>query len=150
MLHRYEHFSGAIFGINRCIQKIEADEMEKYGLKGVYAQYLLFLSEHTEGLTATELCKVCDKDKAAVSRAMAEMEKHSLLQRKNANGTAYRAKLLLTEKGAEIARHICQKATIAVEMAGRGLTEENRQNFYAALDLIAGNLENVCKKGIPE
>lgn len=150
MVQRYERFSGAIFGINRCIQKIEADEMKKYGLKGAYARYLVITNGHPEGLTATELCKICDKDKAAVSRAVTEMEKRGLLWRKNAAGTAYRAMLLLTEEGKAIACRVCQNAEIAVELAGRGLDEESRKGFYAALDLIAKNLQNVCKKGIIE
>ena len=70
MLQRFEAFTAAISGIYRDIQKIERDEMEKYGLKGAYAQYLLALSHCPEGLSAAELCEVCDKDKAAVSRVL--------------------------------------------------------------------------------
>ena len=40
MISRFERFSFAISGIYRSIQKIERDEMERYGLKGGYAQYL--------------------------------------------------------------------------------------------------------------
>ena len=33
MLDRFEQFTAAISAINRCVQKLERDEMEKYGYK---------------------------------------------------------------------------------------------------------------------
>ena len=41
MLGRYQQFSYIVSVINRQIQKIERDEMEKYGYKGSFAQYLM-------------------------------------------------------------------------------------------------------------
>ena len=38
MLDRFEQFTAAISAINRCIQKLERDEMEKYGYKGAVVQ----------------------------------------------------------------------------------------------------------------
>ena len=38
MLTRFEQFTSSIAGIYKHIQKIERDEMIKYGLKGSYAQ----------------------------------------------------------------------------------------------------------------
>ena len=73
MVDRFEQFAGYISGIFRQIQKIERDELEKQGLKGAFAQYLVVMSHYPEGITATQLCEVCDKDKAAVSRVIAEL-----------------------------------------------------------------------------
>ena len=44
MVNRFEQFTGLISAGNRCVQKIERDEMEKFGLKGAYAQYLLAMA----------------------------------------------------------------------------------------------------------
>ena len=71
MLRRFEEFCAIISSIQHHIQKIERDEMEKYGLKGPYAQYLVTMSRCPEGITAAQLSEMCDKDKAAVSRALA-------------------------------------------------------------------------------
>ena len=79
MLSRFEQFSAAIFCIHRDVQKIERDEMEAYGLKGAFAQYLLAIRRYPQGLTAARLSEVCGKDKAAVSRALAEMERKGKL-----------------------------------------------------------------------
>ena len=81
MLKRFEQFTSAIAAISRDVQRIERDEMEKHGLRGAFAQYLLALSRHPEGITAAGLCEVCDKDKAAVSRIVSEMDAKELILR---------------------------------------------------------------------
>ena len=48
--------------------------MEKYGLKGPHAQCLLAMRRNPQGITASQLCTICDKDKAAISRTVAELE----------------------------------------------------------------------------
>lgn len=148
MLSRYEQFSFAISGIYRSIQKIERDEMIAYGFKGSYAQYLAAMNRYPEGITASQLCEICEIDKAAVSRALAEMEAKGLISRKSHTG--YRAKILLTEQGQKAADFVCQRAQDAVTAAGRGLTDEKRRIFYEALGLIASNLQTISREGIPD
>lgn len=150
MLRRFEEFSSAISDIYHCIQKIERDEMDKYGLKGPHAQYLVAMTHCPEGVTAAQLSELCDKDKAAVSRALSELEKRGLVIRELANDTAYRALLKLTDAGSAAARFVCEKATLAVEMAGKGLSEQERVVFYCVLRRIASNLQSIAKDGLPE
>lgn len=147
MVSRFEHFSSSISCIYRYIQKIERVEMEKYGLKGPYAQCLLTMRRYPEGITAARLCEVCDKDKAAVSRMVAELEEKSLISRSDA-GNRYRMLLKLTPLGEEAANHVEQRAKLAVEEAGAGLTDQQRATLYAVLDLIAGNLQEMCINGL--
>ncbi|MBQ8536518.1 MAG: MarR family transcriptional regulator [Clostridia bacterium] len=148
MMSRFEQFSFAISGIYRCIQKIERDEMVAYGFKGAYAQYLAAMSRFPEGVTAAQLCDICEKDKAAVSRAVAEMEDKGLLVREGTSG--YRAPLKLTAQGLDAADFVCQRAQAAVAAAGHGLTDEKRSVFYEALGLIASNLQRISREGIPD
>lgn len=148
MVHRYERFTAAVSGINRCVQKIEADEMEKHGLRGSHAQYLAALRRNEQGLTISQLSEMCMKDKAAVSRAVAEMEEKALVIRETVGDNLYRAAVILTDKGKEIAEYVARRATSAVEHAGLG--EQEIEKFYSALDLIASNLKEICKKGLPE
>lgn len=149
MLKRFEQFTAAIAAICRDVQRIERDEMEKHGLRGAFAQYLLALSHHSEGITAAQLCEICDKDKAAVSRILSEMDAKGLIV-KEAGASPYRAKLFLSPAGQEAADFVKERASIAVEMAGSGLSDEDRKTFYAALALISSNLQSICQKGIPE
>ena len=150
MLQRFEEFSFSISEIYHNIQKIERDEMDKYGLKGPHAQYLVAMTRCPEGLTAAQLSEMCDRDKAAVSRALNELEKRGLVIRELANDTAYRAMLKLTETGSTAARYVCEKATQAVELAGRGLSDEERTVFYAVLNRIGINLRAIARDGLPE
>ena len=97
MESRYELLSGSISSMYHDIQKIERTEMAQYGLKGPHAQCLLAMKKHPEGITAARLCEVCEKDKAAVSRILAELEEAGMILRENRNGSRYRAILLLTD-----------------------------------------------------
>lgn len=150
MVNRFEQFTGLISAGNRSVQKIERDEMEKFGLKGAYAQYLLAMARYPQGITAAELCEVCDRDKAAVSRMLSELENKNLICRVNPAEGQYRSRLTLTDSGLQAADFVRRRATIAVELAGQGLTEEDRQVFYTCLTRIAANLENLCQNGLPD
>ena len=91
MISKYELFSNSVERLSRDIQKLERMEMARYGLKGPHAQCLLALSRYPQGMIATELCELCEKDKAAISRIVAELEEAGLVQRMERNGTRYRA-----------------------------------------------------------
>lgn len=150
MLSRFEQFSFAISSIYGSIQKIESEEMVRYGLRGSYAQYLAAMRRFPDGVTAAQLCEICGKDKAAVSRAVAEMEQKGLAERKCKNDNRYRARIVLTERGEAAAQFVSERAKIATELAGSGLTDEDRTAFYAALELIASNLHAISRDGIPQ
>ena len=150
MLERFEQFTSAISLVYRDVQKIERDEMEKQGLRGAFAQYLLAISRYPQGITAAALCEVCDKDKAAVSRIIAEMETKGLVEREADGASQYRAKLRLTPAGQEAAAFVRKRASAAVELAGNGLSDEDRKAFYAALERISASLQQISQNGIPE
>ena len=91
MVSRYELFSSAISSIYHDIQRIERTEMARFGLKGPHAQCLVALNRYPEGITAARLCEVCEKDKAAVSRIIAELEEEGMVTRDSQGGSRYRA-----------------------------------------------------------
>lgn len=148
MENRYELLSGAISCMYHDIQKIERVEMARYGLKGPHAQCLLAIKKHPEGITAARLCEICEKDKAAVSRTLAELEEVGMIYRENRNGSRYRSALMLTEQGEIAAEAVVEKARMAVELAGIGFGDAEREVFYRVLTIIAGNLHKLCKEGL--
>ena len=150
MLDRFEHFSYSISNIYRHIMKIEREEMEKYGLRGSYVQYLIAMKRFPEGMTSAKLCDVCDKDKAAISRIVAEMEGKGLIKRESDKSNMYRAKLVLTEEGNKAADYVCERAEKAVMAAGKGLGEDDRRIFYGVLAIFEANLRRISREGIPE
>lgn len=150
MIDRFERFSLAIMEIFRHWHKITADEMEKYGLKGTHSTYFAVLSRYEDGITATHLGDLCGKDKADVSRTVALMEKRGLIIKEGSGSNLYRARIVLTEEGKKVAEFVRERASLAVEIAGKGLSDSDRSVLYNSLELIAGNLARISQEGLPE
>ena len=150
MRSKYEQFTASVLCLSRCIQKIQRTEMAKYGLKGAHAQCLITMGHYPEGVTVAQLSRISEKDKAAISRTLSELEKQGLVQKKKDGDNAYRAPVLLTEAGREASARVEQLAQMAVEQAGVGLTEERRAVFYETLELIAGNLTRISRDGLED
>jgi len=148
-MNRFEQFSYVISGINRHIQKIERDEMIKYGYKGAFAQYLVALRRYPEGITSAKLCEICDKDKAAISRVLTEMQEKGLILRETQSDHRYSALIKLTAEGLKAAAYVDERAQAAIEAVGNEMTDENRAAFYATLDFIAAKLQTISKEGLP-
>ncbi len=150
MLERFERFSFAISQINKHWHKLSAEEMERYGLKGPHCVYLLVLSHHPDGLTAPQLCELCGKDKADVSRMMRILEQKGLVYKDGGHQNGYGGVFILTRQGSAATEHVRQRASQAVEYAGAGLTQQQRAIFYDALGSIVAKLAELSKDGIPE
>ena len=85
-----------------------------------------------------------------IFRLVSILEKKGLVKKVATGSNMYRAKLMLTEEGRLAAQHVRQRAAVAVELAGSGLTEEERETFYRALELITENLQKLGKEGLPQ
>ena len=143
MLQRFETFVTGITTCYKCIQRIKSMEMTEFGLKGAHVMCLFFLHHNPEGLTAAQLCQLCEEDKAAISRTVALLQEKGYVE---ASDRRYRASLRLTEAGQAIALRIDHLIAQWVELGSAGLPEEDRAAFYRALEIIAGNLhEAVCR-----
>jgi MarR family transcriptional regulator for hemolysin len=150
MVDRFERFSFAVFEISRYWHKIAADEMAKYGLKGSHATYLAVMYNYDDGITATKLGELCSRDKADVSRMMSIMEKKGLVKREGINKSLYRALIKLTGEGKAAAEQVRERARLAVEMAGKGISDEHRTILYDTLERIVANLQIIIKEGLPQ
>lgn len=149
MLSRFGQFSSIMFSIQRDIQKIEREEMIKHGYKGAYAQYLVALYQHPEGLISSRVSEICDKDKAAVSRILSEMQEYGLVVREKNGENRYRGIVKLTEEGMRVARSVCDSARVAVAAVGQEMTDEERTLFYDTLERISAKLQAMARDGIP-
>lgn len=150
MVDRFERFSLAISEISKYWHKLAAEEMAKYGLKGTHSVYILTMLKYPQGITAPQICELCGKDKADVSRMMTIMEEKGLVTKEGTNQKLYRGVFKLTDKGRQAAGLVLARASRAVEIAGKDLTEEKRKIFYEALESIVYNLRKLSVEGIPE
>lgn len=150
MIDRFERFSYAISEISRCWRKLASEELAKYGLKSPHATYLTTIYKYPEGITVPQLCEVCGKDKSDASRMIAILEEKGLVRKQVVDGSLYRGRLVLTDEGKVAAEHVSERASRAVELAGRDLDEATREIFYKALESITSNLHKLSKDGIPK
>lgn len=148
MVNRFEKFIFSISEIHRCWHKIASDEMEKYGLKGPYVVYIVAMHQRDGGITAAQLAEICSRNKADVSRAMTDLINKGLIERVPCGENLYRAKLVLTQEGKAAAENISRLAEKAVELGGKGISREKRNDFYETLELIANNLKTISQEGL--
>lgn len=149
MVERFERFSLSVFEIARCWRKLAAEELAPYGLKGGHAIYLTTLYRCEEGATGPMLCELCGRDKSEVSRAVAVLQAKGFVTKEAVNRSLYRGLFKLTDQGRAAAEQLNSRASLAVDLAGGGLTEQARRAFDRALCIITANLREISKKGLP-
>lgn len=146
MESRYNHFTVLISSIKKIVNDIKDKEMSEFGLKGTHITCLLYLrllSNSNETVTATDICKVSFEDKAAISRAVSELETLGLLVQEGGSAKKYRANLKLTKKGEDIAAVIEEKVNKYEDAASADLSEDEKKVLYHALESIQKNLKQI-------
>ena len=144
MKERFETFVTAIMQIYRSIQRIKSQEMAAFGLKGTHVMCLFQLQQHPDGLTGGQLAQLCDEDKAAISRSVAELRTCGLVQIPEGSGRRYRVQITLTEQGRAVTQQMDSRIIEAVMNAAQGYSREERETFYRVLLQVAYNLQEAC------
>jgi len=140
---RFKRFTALTAKIRRSIQKIKVEEMSEFSLKGSHVSCLYYI--YNDGpLTATELCEICDEDKALVSRSLEYLEKEGFLECHQTNGKKYRAVISLTEKGKKVGKQLEERIAELLNIASSGLSVDERFVMYKCLDTITSNLQKIC------
>ena len=140
----FESFVFSVSRIYKDIQKIESREMARMGLRGAHALYLYRLSRSPDGLTGAQLAALCDEDKAAVSRAMAQLEQAGLVVYPDDDDQRrYRSRAVLTDAGQEAARRVEELIAEYVGAVQAQMSDARRRSFYSALSEIADNLHKL-------
>ena len=148
MLTKYEEFSLGIHELYSSMHKNESVVMGKYGLRGAYVKYLVAMFQNPDGLTISQLCEVCDQDKAAVSRAVSELVGREFIWRDNPRGNHYRARLKLTERGESLAREVYGSAEKVFEEALAVLDEEQQEELHKLFGLVFARVHDISMKKI--
>lgn len=145
MEERYQMFTTLIAKCARAIKRIKSSEMSEFHLKGLHVSCLYYVYINEQPITATELCVICDEDKANISRAIDALETAGFVMCNSKTQKKYNCPIVLTTKGIEIAKSVTEKIDAIVQAASQGLSEENRKIFYSSLTLISNNLDKICK-----
>ena len=142
MQQRFETFTILITGISRSIHRIKSEEMAEFELKSSHVSCLYYLFK-AEKLTASELCEICEEDKANISRALKQLEQGGYLASREKR---YQSPLELTENGRVVAAKVAAKIDGILQRAGEGLSDEDRVIFYKGLAQIGANLQTICEQ----
>ena len=146
MIGRFKEFTKNISFAYKYIIKIKSAAIREFGLKGSHVMCLFYIGEADNGLTATKLCKLCGEDKAAISKSLSALLELGYVELENDENKKYRSKYYLTKSGEMVKDALDVKIADVVADGGIGLTEEEREVFYSALQKIVDNLENISRK----
>ena len=146
MIGRFKEFTKNISFAYKYIIKLKSAAIREFGLKGSHVMCLFYIGEADNGLTATKLCKLCGEDKAAISKSLSALLELGYVELENDENKKYRSKYFLTKSGKRVKDALDVKIADVVSDGGIGLTEEEREAFYSALQKIVDNLENISRK----
>lgn len=141
-------FSATVEEMQKSIRRLKSRTMKQLGIGTSDLSCLMVLAKNPGGLTSTELSRVCDVDKALISRSvkklqamdlityirpripttLAECEDPAIVRR-----GSYRVQLILTPHGAEVMELLYGVTKAASAAALADLEEPRRQMFLEAL-----------------
>lgn len=139
-------FTFLIDNIYKCVQKIKSEEMEKIGLKATFVTCLLHLYDNPKGLTAGQLVKLCDKDKAAVSRMLSELSLNGYVECACDRDRKYNVPFVLTDRGIAAAEKVEKKVDDIFCYGSETLNMDEKEKFYLNLENISFVLQKITEK----
>ena len=156
MRERFETFTVLISSISRSIRRLKTEETAEFNLKSPHVSclYYLYKAEDMDTVTtAADLCGICDEDKGAVSRTVLYLEQNGFVERHgtgskpSAGGSKrYRAPLVLTDKGREVAAKLVARIDCVLGEVAFGVSDEEREILYRCLGQIDRNLAQMCER----
>ena len=141
---RFEEFSALISSVYSNIQKLKTRYTTQFGLKAVHVFWLYLLRTHPEGMSASELAAASQSNRSLVSREIDELfDKGIIFTQENGSKRRYGWKLLLTEKGKQLADLIAAIAADVQKTVSRDISEDNLNTFYQTLKVLADGFEKL-------
>ena len=138
---RFDRFNHLTSCAIKSIQKLKVMGMLPFGLTGAHTMCLRHLYNFPEGVTRTKLVRLCDIDKAQVSRIITDLcAKGYVIETENDN-INYRKRLKLTPLGKDPTEEINRKVLRVNEFVSSDIPEEQLSVFYETFDTICQNLK---------
>ena len=138
---RFDRFYHLVTSTSKSLQKLRSTAMLPYGLTGSHTMCLRHLYSNPEGLTRTKLVRLCDIDKAQVSRIINELCARGYAVETENENINYRKRLKLTPMGKAATEEINR---LVIELNGfvsSDIPEEDLAVFYRTFDIICEKLK---------
>lgn len=143
MNERFENFTTLIANIHKEIAHLKSKKMKQYGLKGCDCMCLYYLDQHPEGITASELARMIENDRAAISRSLTRLENDACVVVEKTPASKYRAKVFLTDKAKRILDDINATIDKVMCQATQGISEAQRNKMMHTLTSIYTQLQAI-------
>ncbi len=138
---RFDKFYSMTYCALKSIQKLKSKHMALYGLTSAHTMCLRHLNASPEGLTRTRLAKLCDIDKAQISRIVSELCSKGYITEPDSENINYRKRLKLTPLGKDTAEQINRIVAEINSFVSDDISEEELTSFYHTLELICSKLK---------
>ncbi len=135
---RFSHYTTCAV---KSMNKLKTKGMTILGLTGTHTMCLRHLYEYPDGLTRTKLVRLCDIDKAQVSRIINDLCAKGYVVETESENNNYRKRLKLTSLGKDTTEEINRKILRVSEFVRGDIPEEQMESFYKTLDMICENLK---------
>lgn len=148
MREEFEELTVLINRINRNMRRIKNRELSEYNLKNAHISCLHYLYTH-DGAIASNLCEECEEDKAAVSRALNDLEINGFIGRHSESSGRYKRSILLTAKGREAGKKIADMNSRVLDIISGDFSKAEIHALLNSLSVLNDNLEinfNINKK----
>lgn len=140
-MEHFERFYTAFIEMNRAMLRVRELELRRLDLHPTHAVCLYYLLSHPEGVYASEMSALTKEDKAAISRALADLAARGMVVSEKAEGRrAYRNRWYLTEEGRRTAERLGRRIRHAYRIGGKDFTAEEERSLLAAMEIILRNL----------
>ena len=143
MQDRFVMFTTLIGNISRSIFRMKSELMSEFDLKSSHVSCLYYL-HHGMAKSSAELCRVCDEDKANISRAVKELEERGMIVRQRDSRGRRSGRLAITDDGREIAIFITEQIDNILDVLDDVATDDERNAMYKALTGISNRLSALC------
>lgn len=141
---RFEEFSALISSVHGNIQKLKARYTTQLGLKAVHVIWLYLLRAHPEGMSASELAAAGQTNRSLVSREIDELfDKGIVYTQDSGDKRRYGWKLMLTEKGKQLADVISAVVTDIQNSVSKDISEDDLITFYRTLRILANGFDEL-------
>ena len=139
---RFDSFNHLLSSSGKSIQRLKVMGMLPFGLTGAHTLCLRHLYNNPDGLTRTKIVRLCDIDKAQVSRVINDLcSKGYVIETEN-ESINYRKRLKLTPLGKDTTAKINNLILDLNSFVSSDIPEEDLAIFYKTFETICGRLKD--------
>lgn len=149
-MEEFSTLSVKLYEISKITKKINNKLFDTYSLRSAHILFMMEIDVKIDGLTPTEIAKLCYIDKAFVSRISADLLKAGLIQynEKFEDGRKYKRKFILTPTGKAVIREINKPISDAISRLSNRYSDYDIRNFLSVLSAIGDNMAEEAEKYI--